>query len=497
MLAAAALSLALYAITLGGTYIYDDRSVVQDDTRIQSPRQWGKLWTESYNGGVDNLYRPLDSQIFALQWWLHGDRPWAFHLVNILLNAAAAAAVAELARRLAGARAGYCAGLLFAAHPLHVEAVAEIVGRADILCTLLILCGLVLYLRRPLTTRRAAAISACSIGAMLSKEQGMLMPFMLLALAYCRPDDANPSAQTPPEKQARQWLILGAIWPLAALIIVREEVLKLKFEWDRHFIDYATQPLSHSGLKDHLLMLFVILGHYAQLMIAPVKLSIDYGLSVLTAAASLRDPYLYAGFAMAIAFALALITSIRRRNGPAVFCLIAAALSYAIISNVIIIGTIFGERLMYLPSAFVLIWVALQCSRVRPGVRAGILTVLLILGGIRTFTYAARWNDRSSFYSISQTEQPKSVRLSILVGQELESEGRYDEAAKIAEAAAAATPDYWNIWYLCGLIEEERHDYPRALSMYNKAFDLQKSVPLQNRITMLKHKMMPDATTQP
>jgi hypothetical protein len=345
--------------------------------------------------------------------------------------------------------------------------------------------------------RRAAAISACSIGAMLSKEQGMLMPLMLLALAYCRPEDGRSLPPAAQERQARQWLVLGAIWPLAGLILLREEVLNLKFEWDRYFVDYATQPLRNSGPRDHFLMLFVILGHYTQLLIAPVKLSIDYGLSVLTSTAGFGDPYLYAGFAAALAFVLALISSLRRRNRPAAFCLIAAALSYAMISNAIVIGAIFGERLMYLPSAFVLIWVAMQCSRVRPAALAAMMTAVLILGSIRTVTYAARWNNRSEFYRTSQAAQPRSVRLSILVGQELESEGRYDDAAKIAEAAAAETPDYWNIWYLCGLIEEDRHDYPKALSMYNKAFDLQKAVALQNRITLLKHKMMPNATTQP
>ncbi|MGB7160425.1 MAG: hypothetical protein WBD40_20325, partial [Tepidisphaeraceae bacterium] len=132
-LASAALAIALFAITLGGTYIYDDLYIIGLDPRIKDPSLWGQFWTKDYfNGGADNLYRPLVSMSYAVQWQLHGDRPWAFHLVNVLLHALASAGVAELARRLGGLRVGYVAGLLFAAHPVHVEAVANIVGRAEL-----------------------------------------------------------------------------------------------------------------------------------------------------------------------------------------------------------------------------------------------------------------------------------------------------------------------------------------------------------------------------
>ena len=52
-------ALAVYAVTLGGTFIYDDFDVFANDPRLHVPSQWWKYWTESYNGGVDNLYRPL------------------------------------------------------------------------------------------------------------------------------------------------------------------------------------------------------------------------------------------------------------------------------------------------------------------------------------------------------------------------------------------------------------------------------------------------------
>jgi len=77
---------------------------------------------------------------YALQWLIHGDTiAWPYHAVNWILHACVAACVAELTRRLIankGEIAAYIAGLLFAVHPVHVEAVANIIGRAELMCAL-------------------------------------------------------------------------------------------------------------------------------------------------------------------------------------------------------------------------------------------------------------------------------------------------------------------------------------------------------------------------
>src|SRR6185295_9455327 len=103
-IASALLALSIYAVTLGGTYVYDDRYIVLTDPRIADVSQWGQFWTRDYfNGGADNLYRPLVSMSYAIQAKLHGtgeNRAWAFHLVNWVLHAGASALVAELARRV-------------------------------------------------------------------------------------------------------------------------------------------------------------------------------------------------------------------------------------------------------------------------------------------------------------------------------------------------------------------------------------------------------------
>ncbi len=183
----AALALALYAVTLGGTYIYDDSFLIGLDDRVQHPKLWGQFWTHDYfNGGIDNLYRPLVSQSYGLQWWLHGNRPWAFHLVNLLLHAGACALVAEFARRLVDWRVGLIAGLLFAAHPVHAEAVAGIVGRAELACAVGVVGAMVLFLHRPMTRWRALAIFGLCLVAVLSKEQGLLLPLLLGALVPVR-----------------------------------------------------------------------------------------------------------------------------------------------------------------------------------------------------------------------------------------------------------------------------------------------------------------------
>src|ERR1044071_9667058 len=117
-LVAALLAMALYAVTLWGSFVYDDRAVIRDDPRVTEPGRWVEYFKEPYlPGAPDPLWRPLPCLTYALQWRIHGGIAWPFHLINILLHAFASALVAELAWRwTARIWAAYIAGAIFAAH---------------------------------------------------------------------------------------------------------------------------------------------------------------------------------------------------------------------------------------------------------------------------------------------------------------------------------------------------------------------------------------------
>src|SRR5262249_14163392 len=154
------------------------------------------------------------------------------------LHAGASAAVAELARRWAGTAAGFIAGTLFAVHPAHVEAVANIVGRGELLCTLGVAGSLILLHPRPLTPGRTLAIIGCFLFALLAKEQGMLVPFFILAALMLR-HPRQPMSLS--EKLSMQWLTLSLCFLAAIYIVFREYSASivgthggdLKFSWER------------------------------------------------------------------------------------------------------------------------------------------------------------------------------------------------------------------------------------------------------------------------
>jgi protein O-mannosyl-transferase len=473
------LALALYAVTLGGTYIYDDSFLIGLDDRVHHPKLWGQFWTHDYfNGAIDNLYRPLVSQSYGLQWWLHGDLPWAFHLVNLLLHAGVCALVAELGRRLVNWRVGLIAGLLFAAHPVHAEAVAGVVGRAELACAIGVVGALVLFLKRPMTTGRALAIFGLCVVAVLSKEQGLLLPALLAALLPVRRAQVTVDMEpkTPvrrdPERQAMLLMFALVIWTVGGVIVLREQVLHLKFEWDRGFLDVAMQPMIQSPPLDRWLIPVALLGRYFQLLVMPVKLSVDYGLSVIGPTVSRDDPYLWLGAAAFAGWIACFCVSLARRKWIAAFSLVALALTYSMASNFVIIAAIFGERLMYLPSVFFVILVAMAMVRLRPRVWGILLAVLLVLGSIRTWTYVRRWNDRDAFYEYSLIEQPKSLKIHLLVAFADYEEGRLPEARKVMDDAIGIHPNYWELWKMRALIDIKADDWGRAVDDWKRAFDL-------------------------
>jgi hypothetical protein len=465
----AALAALLYVHTLGGTWIYDDLFHARDDARLREPGGWRHYLSEGYvPGGVDRLWRPLVSLSYMVQWKLGGGRAWPFHLVNVLLHAAASGLVAELARRLTRSnRVAVIAGLLFAAHPAHVEGVAYIVGRADTLCTVGMLGAMVLMLA-PMSTGRALAILGCAAVAVLSKEHGLLLPPMLAALWFVRP---RVVAVGPSDRAAGRLMVVVLLFGLSAYVVYREHILP--WYWETNLLDYATQPMIRSGARDRALIPVALLGRAIGLMVAPVKLSPEYGLAVITSRQELTDPYFYVGAAGLLAVVGLAIAAWRRRAWTVLFLLFCGGLTYLMVANVKLIGVVFAERLLYVPSAFVLILVAMALARL-PGRAIGIAVALLVVAwGVRTVTYAARWNDRLAFYERSVAEQPRSARLRVLLGYELIARGEFERARRLIDEGLEIAPDYWKLWIVAARIAVEQGRMMGVIRMIDRAWELQ------------------------
>ncbi|KAL7871094.1 hypothetical protein SRHO_G00085910 [Serrasalmus rhombeus] len=141
---------------------------------------WGTLLTHS---GSHKSYRPLCTLSFRLNYALGSMEPWGYHLVNVGLHCIVTALFSSLAGLLLGRGCWrLLAGLLFASHPVHTEAVAGIVGRADVGAALFFLLALRCYIGH-CTLRAEGAYGqswawflgslACSACSMLWKEQGV------------------------------------------------------------------------------------------------------------------------------------------------------------------------------------------------------------------------------------------------------------------------------------------------------------------------------------
>ncbi len=163
---------------------YDDPTYITGNSHVRAGlTSEGFAWAFT-SAGVDNWF-PLtwlshmtDCQLFGLQSGWH-------HLMNVLLHALAALLLFAAMKRLTGARwPSAFVAVLFAVHPLHVESVAWIAERKDVLCAcfwFLTLWCYARYVERPGAVRYALVLLAFA-GGLMAKPMVVTLPFVLLLL---------------------------------------------------------------------------------------------------------------------------------------------------------------------------------------------------------------------------------------------------------------------------------------------------------------------------
>jgi Tfp pilus assembly protein PilF len=106
-----------------------------------------------------------------------------------------------------------------------------------------------------------------------------------------------------------------------------------------------------------------------------------------------------------------------------------------------------GDRLVFLPSAFVMVLVAWGVEKFARGAGGRVvLGLVLVLLCVRTVTYAWRWNDRLRLFEYAVRERPEVVQLRILLAEELERRGEVERAGRVIDEAIAVEARYWKLW---------------------------------------------------
>ena len=174
---------AYFPVTQAG-FVYDDFIFVESRA-VHELSGIGDIWLTPRHIGNEGHYWPMVYTTFWIEYRLWGLDPTGYHVVNVLLHLVNSLLVWLLLRRL-GVPGAWLAGAVFAVHPLHVESVAWIIERKDVLSALFYLTAILAWLRSQETDdRRLYGLSfALFVAGLLSKSVVVTLPAALLILIW-------------------------------------------------------------------------------------------------------------------------------------------------------------------------------------------------------------------------------------------------------------------------------------------------------------------------
>jgi Tfp pilus assembly protein PilF len=425
----ALVSIALYLPTTRYDFVWDDTMLITNNSSLVHARPAEILMRGFWAGSPEQMrepaasyYRPLVTMSFWLN--LNGSLadPWWFHRVNVMLYALAVVAVTlalwELLHSGAWTLLG---GLLFAAHSSHVESVAFVSGRTDIMLTLFIGIAAFALLRSMRKHNRwwwLVVLPAFGC-ALLSKETAVLFP-LLVALA-------------PPlvgaKYDRRYWLlVLATVAVVAGYFLLRTVAVP------------AAVPIEgRASFASRLAAVANTFGLYMRMFVWPFAHHAWYeaGGKPVVAMPNIIATMIFS--------AATVLFAVRRRFLTTLWgC--AWAVFFLLPVTVATIGPLAAERLLFLPSAGLVIVVVTALARLPQfrvrtrGVVAVGCGVVVVLLGADTIARTRIWRNNETLFTAMVREAPTAPSAYCALGDAV-AERQPDSALALYEHALRLDKD--------------------------------------------------------
>ncbi len=163
-----------FSSALQNGFVWDDRQMIENDKTLEQPAHFFKTLSKplGYYGSENpkgTLWRPVETMTFFLDTFLWHKEPFGYHMTNLLLHLVSVVLFFFVVSRFIDVHwLSAFAAMLYAVHPVHVESVAYIPSRGEILCGIFVLASFLLY--------RRSTITSCLLyfAAMYSKETAIV-----------------------------------------------------------------------------------------------------------------------------------------------------------------------------------------------------------------------------------------------------------------------------------------------------------------------------------
>ena len=464
-----ALALAVYAPALNGPFVLDDFDLMEGASVVRQPD--AKQLMRSM--------RPALMLTFIANHRIAGGfEPFGFHLVNVLLHGlnaillwrllAALFGRIELDERLRAFRNLFVYGLplLWLLSPIQTESVAYISSRSEVLGATFYLGGLWAFVAWRDRCRWATAglVMACFVGAVLTKQDKLTLPAVILLLDYLLLSRGDWRGL---KKSAVTYglFVVGAV---AGFFFVVKPALSSQsagfgLDW---------QEYSFTQLR----MYFRYIGQ----LIAPFGLNHDPDIA---ASSSLMEHFSWLALLALLAIVGAAVW-FRRRAPLAVFGALFFLLTLAPTTSFVPIADFAAERRLYLPAIgffLVLLWGLTRLFDLRSKAPYGVVAALLLVYAGGTWARAAVWSDDLRLWQDAVAKSPEKERPWTWLGRVYHQRGDRIKAQQSWERALEVvekeTEEHAFLLGNLGLLEAQAKNWAKAAELYQEAVGMYRQAP--------------------
>jgi len=469
----ALLAIAVFIPILGNGFVnWDDPLYVYNNLHI---RHLDLRWI--FTAVVASNYHPLTLLSHTLDYRLFGLNPAGHHLTSLILHALNSALVFLLAKRLLGGSiekgkspvpAAMIAALLFAVHPLHVESVAWVSERKDVLSAFFFLLAILAYLPYAKAGNKKfyGLTLLAFILALLSKPMAITLPAVLLILDYYPLKRLNKAWK----KLLIEKIPFFTISLASAIITV----------WAQK-AGGGLRGLETHSISTRLYIAARALIFYLYKLILPVNLSPYYPLPFNTRLLSPR--FIFSLIFIVIITILCLYAAKNRRWPLALWAFYLVTL--APVSGLVTVGgQAVADRYAYIPTMgfFILAGAAIQRiaqkndgNGTRPVIWAVPILIIALLG-LQTIRQTAVWQNSVTLMSRAINLYPNRAAISYNNrGLAYDKKGKLRLALTDYNRAIAISPEFTEAYINRGIIYGESSLFDKAIKDFSEAISLDPS----------------------